>query len=135
MGQLDRHILLVDDEEGILTTIRSFLGRRGYQVDCAHDPAEARRFLLSSRYELVITDLCLTSSRTNEGLEIVGLVRKHHPETRVVLLTGYGSPELEVQAIAHGADAFLDKRIRLSDIARTVDELLDVTPPAAGQGG
>jgi two-component system response regulator PilR (NtrC family) len=123
MGESNKRILVIDDDEGILRALRSHLGRSGFEVDCAHDSGEAHSYLATSRYALVITDLYLTPALT-EGLDIVGHVRKNHPETRVALLTGYESPGLESRALRLGADVMLTKSLHLQDITRTVVSLV-----------
>jgi two-component system response regulator PilR (NtrC family) len=130
--QTRKSLLLIDDEQDILGVIGSFFGRSGYEVDCAATAGEAYSRLADRAYDLVITDLCLTAETPNQGLEIVDHVRRHSPATRVALLTGYGSPEIESEALRRGAHAFFQKTQPMRDIAREVASLLGV---GAAQGG
>jgi CheY-like chemotaxis protein len=117
-------ILVVDDEEPILFAFREFFGAYGYEVDCARELEEALAMLSSIRYDLIIADLRLTGSHGAEGLEIIEDVRERAPWTRIILLTAYGSPEVEAEAQRRGADAFLQKPTPLPHIAKIVLDLL-----------
>jgi two-component system response regulator (stage 0 sporulation protein F) len=72
----------------------------------------------------VIADLRLTGSHGTEGLELVEYVRQHQPLTRVIILTAYGSPEIEREARQRRVDAFLHKRMSLPEVAQVVADLL-----------
>lgn len=97
---------------------------QGYHVDCAQRKAEAEDLLANAGYSVIIEDLRLGGMHNVEGLEIVEHVRKNHPETRIVVLTAYGSSEMESEAMKRGADAFLRKPKLLSDVAQVVFGLL-----------
>ena len=117
-------ILIVDDEEPILFAMRAYFTRRGYAVDCAREQGEAEALLAGGEYAVVIADLRLTGTHGAEGLEILGLVRERWPRTRTVLLTAYGSADLELEARRRGADAFLHKPKPLADVEKLVAGLL-----------
>jgi DNA-binding response OmpR family regulator len=110
-------LLVVDDEEPILSAIREYFVPLGYDVDCARELEEAEALLAHIRYALVIADLRLTGVHGHEGLELIRFVRERSPWTRIVVLTGYGSTEIEREAIGRGVDAFLQKPQPLSDLA------------------
>lgn len=125
-------ILIVDDEESILFAMREYFMAHGCQVDCAADRAQAEELLTHGRYAVVIADLRLTGSQSCEGLEIVSFVHERWPATRTVVLTAYGSPELEREARKRGVDAFLHKPKPLAEVAHVVFELLGVASRPAG---
>jgi CheY-like chemotaxis protein len=116
-------ILVVDDEEPILFAISDFFQGLGYAVDCAREKEEAEALLANVRYAVVIADLRLTGINAAEGLDIVALVRQHYPDTKIILLTAYGSPEVEMEAKKLGVDRFLHKPISLPQIARIIQEI------------
>ena len=111
-------ILVVDDEEPILFAIRDYFEPLGWQVDCAQELEEAEALLSHIRYTLLIADLRLTGIHSNEGLELIRFVRERSPWTRVIVLTGYGSVEIEGEAVGRGVDAFLQKPQPLADLAQ-----------------
>jgi DNA-binding response OmpR family regulator len=110
-------LLVVDDEESILSAIRDYFEPRGYEVDCARELEEAEALLSHIRYALLIADLRLTGIQGNEGLELIRFVRDRSPWTRTIVLTGYGSTEIEMEAIGRGVDAFLQKPQPLAALA------------------
>lgn len=111
-------ILVVDDEEAIRDATREYLSALGYHVDAAQEREEAEALLCTCNYSLVIADMRLTGVHGREGLELVGYLRERCPWARVVVLTAYGSPDLEAEARRRGADAFLQKPVPLSELAR-----------------
>jgi two-component system response regulator (stage 0 sporulation protein F) len=118
-------ILIVDDEIPILFAMREYFTPLGYEVDCAREREEAEAMLANDEFSVVIADLRLTGINGNEGLEIVGFIRERSPDTRIVVLTAYGSPEIEMEARKRGADAFLHKPKPLSEVAQIVAGLLE----------
>jgi UDP-3-O-[3-hydroxymyristoyl] N-acetylglucosamine deacetylase len=117
-------LLIVDDEEAIVLTMKEYFETFGHQVDIARGREEAEGFLLGAPYALMIADLRLHPVRDSEGLDLVALVRERFPTTRVVLFTGYATPEVVSEARRLGADAFLQKPQALADVARVVFGLL-----------
>jgi len=116
-------LLIVDDEAAIRFAMREYFCAAGWTVDAAGRQEEAEALLACTSYTVVIADLQLTDFRGLEGLEIVQWSRRLRPETRVVLLTGDATPELEAEARHHGADAILEKPLPLSQLAAIVSSL------------
>jgi DNA-binding response OmpR family regulator len=117
-------LLLVDDEEKILVAMARFFGNEGYEVDCASDLDQALTLLAARHYELVLADLRLGGSYGAEGLEIATFVRERCVGTRTIILTGYGTKEIEAEAARIGVDGFLHKPQPLAEVARIVVGLL-----------
>lgn len=117
-------ILIVDNERTILFAMRAYFTRRGYEVECASGREEAEALLERCEYAVVIADLRLTAPHGAEGLEILATARRLWPDTRFILLTAYGSNELELDARRRGADAFFHKPMSLPEIERQMTELL-----------
>jgi CheY-like chemotaxis protein len=118
-------LLIVDDEESIVFAMKRYFQSRGFEVDCAHELEEAQALLANVAYAAVIADLRLTGVHGAEGLEIVGYARAHCPWIKTILLTAYGSPELEEEARRRGVDTVLRKPKPLPDLAQTVLGLLE----------
>lgn len=114
----------MDDEELIVLAMRKYFRDRGYEVDAALELEEAQALLANYRYDLVIADLRLTGIGGVEGLQIVSDVHQKCAATRVILLTAYGTPEIERESYLRGADAFLHKPKALLEIAQIADALL-----------
>jgi len=117
-------ILLVDDVPSILFAMKMYLMAEGYEVNCAQDIEEAKSLAANNSYSAVISDLRLTGTDNMEGLELLDFVREQQIPTKVIILTAYGFPEIEKQAIERGADAFLRKPKPLPELARVVSDIL-----------
>ncbi len=118
-------ILIVDDEELIVVAMRKYFDGLGYSVDAAHELEEAQALLANRRYDLVIADLRLTGIGGVEGLQIVSDVHQRYADTRVILLSAYGTPEIERESYNRGADAFLHKPKSMMEIASVAVNLLE----------
>ena len=118
-------ILIVDDEELIVQTMRKYFTGLGYDVDAAFELEEAQALLGHYKYDLVIADLRLTGIGGVEGLQIVSDVHHKCASTRVILLSAYGTPEIERESFQRGADAFLHKPKAMLEIAHVAVNLLD----------
>jgi DNA-binding response OmpR family regulator len=119
-----RKLLIVDDEAAIRFALSDYFRDCGWEVDTACEREEAEALLAHADYEVVIADLRLTGIYGIEGLDIIQWSRHMRPETRVVLLTGYGTPEIEAEARRRGVDAFLHKPLPLAELERVVAGLV-----------
>lgn len=126
-------LLIVDDEESICFSMSEYFQHHGYQVDTARDMDEAEKLIENTDYKVIIQDLRLGVNRNPDGLEIIKLVHRRHPETRIIVLTAYGSAEMEDEARQCGADAFLRKPKPLSQVAQVVQGLLEAPPKQAAK--
>lgn len=113
-------LLIVDDEESICFSMHDFFTEEGWEVDCARNIADARTLADSGAYDAVITDIHLTGLRTAEGLELVSYISGKNGTTRVIVLTAYGTTELQREALERGAHAFLQKTIPISQLAEAL---------------
>ena len=120
MGDSKLRILVADDEEGVLFALREYLGCCGWEVDTARTAPEAQSLLASRGYSAIITDLRFSGPTGTEGLAIVEAARTHHPGAPVVVMTGYGTPDVEAEARRLGVDAFVPKPVPLWELARLV---------------
>jgi DNA-binding response OmpR family regulator len=117
-------LLIVDDESAIRFALVEYFRGSGWTVDSAAEKEEAEALLACTPYSVVIADLRLTGIHGVEGLDIVQWSRHLRPETRVVLLTGNATPEIEAEARRRGADAFLQKPLPLPQLEAIVDGLV-----------
>jgi CheY-like chemotaxis protein len=122
-------ILVVDDEDPIRFSMKEYFDALGYEVDCAREPQEAEALLGYLPYAVVIADLRLTGIHGTEGLGLIRFIREQSPSTRTILLTAYGSADVESEARRLGVDSVLNKPKPLPDLAQIVVGLL-----AKGEG-
>jgi DNA-binding NtrC family response regulator len=128
-----RRILIVDDERAVASTLREFFRSFELDVDCACGFEEAREKLGRARYGAVLADVQLSRIGDTEGLDLAGLVRERYPDTGFVVLTAYGSHQLECEARKRGVSFFLHKPVRLEDIGQIVFGLLGLSKDLASR--
>ena len=124
-------LLVVDDEESICFSMSEYFSLHGFKVDTAREVEEAEKLLESQDYKVIIQDLRLSSTRNSDGLDIIKMVRGQNPHAKIIVLTAYGSAEMEDEAKRCGADAFLRKPKPLSQVAQVVEGLLESPPKQA----
>jgi two-component system nitrogen regulation response regulator NtrX len=101
-------ILIVDDEDDIRLLISGVLEDEGYHARGASNGDDALAQIDARRPSLVILDIWLEGSRL-DGLEVLEVLRRDHPEVPVVMISGHGTIETAVQAIKTGAYDFIEK--------------------------
>ncbi|MBN2581209.1 MAG: sigma-54-dependent Fis family transcriptional regulator [Pirellulales bacterium] len=116
-------LLLVDDDRQVLASMADWLREQGYAVDTAVSLSEGKDAVNRKNYDVVLADIRLGA---DDGFELLAHCRKNHPDTAVIMLTGYGTVEWAVEAIRHGASDFLTKPLMdeelLMSIERTVNQ-------------
>ncbi len=102
----ERRILLVDDESGILDTLRILLQGNGYEVVSALSGREAVEMLPDTLPDIVLTDIRMPGMT---GLEVMAKAHEVDPETAVILMTAQASLQTAVRAVNEGAYYYLQK--------------------------
>jgi signal transduction histidine kinase len=110
-------VLVVDDEESVVVTIKAILQLDGYRVTTTTSGAQARAMVRDEEYDLVLTDLRLEDG---DGLDVLKAVRERQPETVTIMLTGYASLESAIQALRAGAYDYLVKPSEVEELRSTV---------------
>ena len=121
-------LLVVDDEESICFSMSEYFSLHGFKVDTARDLEQAEELIDTTAYEVVIQDLRLGMTRNPDGLDIIRRIQERNPSTRIIVLTAYGSTEMEDEARRCGADAFLRKPKPLSQVAQVIQGLIESPP-------
>lgn len=115
-------ILVVDDEEAILTSLSSILEDEGYQVTIGKSGAEALRVYTTDPPDLMLLDIWMPEM---DGLETLRRVRELVPTAQVMVMSGHGSIETAVKAIKLGAYDYIEKPLSLENVTLRVKHALD----------
>lgn len=99
-------ILVVDDEVGIREGCRRVLVPQGFEVDVAENGPAGLRKLRESRYDVLLLDIMMPGM---SGMEVLRQARQIDPDLICIIITGYATVELAVQAIREGAHDFIAK--------------------------
>src|SRR6185437_21909 len=114
-------VLIVDDDDTLRQSIHLQLEREGYDADAAGTAEDALGLIQQSSYELVLTDLVLPGIA---GVQLLRRIRNAHPETAVVVMTGYGTVETAVEAMKLGAYDYIVKPVQISQFKALVKRCL-----------
>jgi ActR/RegA family two-component response regulator len=115
-------ILVVDDEQIVFESVRRILEEEGYRVDGALRVEQAKQKLKTIRYDLAMTDIMMPEA---SGLEVIDIVARDHPDTGVVVFTGYPSVVSAVHSMKLGALDYVSKPFTPDELLRVVKKSLD----------
>ena len=117
-----KKILIIDDEESIRDGCAQVLSRKGFQVETTGDALLGMDMALKNIYDLILLD---TRMPKMDGLEILRKIKiEKNVSAKVIIITGYGSISLAVEAIRNGAFNFLTKPYSASELKAAVEEAL-----------
>jgi DNA-binding NtrC family response regulator len=122
----DKSVLVVDDDPGIPRAMIKVLASEGMQVTGVSDPAVVVKKLADSqkRFDLLITDLRMP---TFSGRGVLALASAL-PELPVIIITAFGGPDIQAQALRLGAFAFLEKPVAAPQLIDVVKRALARSP-------
>jgi DNA-binding response OmpR family regulator len=123
MDKEKKRILLVDDEEVILFGFKQVLSEPWLQVDTADTKETARLLAETNVYAAAILDLRLSNSTALEGLELIPVVKNTQKNCRIIVVTAYGDEPIKSQALAAGADLFLEKPVSPEAIKKILEDM------------
>jgi len=116
-------VLLVDDEAELRCSLREALEGDGYSVDDAEGTQSALIKLDSKHYPVIITDLNMPGGPS--GLELIQAVKAKAPKTLCIIITGYATLGVSIEAIKRGAYDFIQKPFKLEELEAVLDRALD----------
>ena len=116
------NILVVDDEQIARQNIAYVLSKEGYELSTSASGLGAMDLLRSRRFDLVITDLKMERV---DGIELLRYIKEFHPDTSVIVITGYATVETAVKAMKIGACDYLPKPFELEELRRAVARSLE----------
>ncbi len=114
-------ILIVDDDESVRDVISVLLKEEGYHCVTAPGADSALDIAEQEDTPLVISDMKMPGK---DGLWLLENFRQKHPDTSVIMLTGYGDTEAAVDCLRRGAVDYLLKPPKLTDLIRAIERAL-----------
>lgn len=120
MSRGKRKILIVDDEDSIRDGCHQILSRKGYEVESTGDPFHGLEMALRNVYDLILLDVRMPKMG---GLEILRKLKDENSvSSRIIMITGYGTIPLAVEAMRYGAFNFLTKPYSAGDLKEAVED-------------
>ena len=120
--KMKNKVLIIDDEEDILSSCKNVLEDEDYDVDIAKDYDEALKIFESKKIDLVFLDVWLPNT---DGLDILSNIKEKYPKTTVIMMSGHAGVETAVRATKLGAYDFLEKPISISKLLSSCEEVLN----------
>ncbi len=117
-----KSVLIVDDEASVRESLQMVLSKEGYLTRTAASGNEAVKLVARKPVDVVISDLIMADG---DGLAVLREVKKRHPNTEVIVLTGYGTIEKAVAAMKEGAYDFITKPFKKAVILSSVERAIE----------
>ena len=122
MNKKKKRILIIDDEEVIRDGCRQVLSRKGYEVEAIGDPIQGLEAALTDLFDVILLDVKMPGMT---GMEILKkLKQEKNIAARILMITGYGTIPLAVEAMRSGAFNFLTKPYSAGELNVAVESAL-----------
>jgi len=117
-------VLIVDDEETLTWSMTKTLAKDEgkYELVIANTGSEALTVLKQDPIDVVVTDIKMPDIN---GLELLSMIRKQYPSTKVIIMTAYGSPEVHKEATRRGSYFYLEKPFEISELRTLILKALE----------
>ncbi|MCL1834378.1 MAG: sigma 54-interacting transcriptional regulator, partial [Leptospirales bacterium] len=115
-------ILIVDDEENIISSMTDILQDEGHILFSGKTGEDALTFLSRNEVDLLILDVWLPDA---DGIDLLGRIKGLYPELTVIMISGHGSIDIAVKSTRMGAFDFLEKPPSLDRIVTSVNNALE----------
>ena len=112
-----KSLLIVDDDNPFRERLARAMEKKGFKVSQAESVKIGKDIVKANKPDYAVVDLRLNDGN---GIEVVQEIKKNNPNSRVIMLTGYGNIPTAVAAIKHGAIDYLSKPADADDIERAL---------------
>ena len=128
-------ILVVDDDQDLLTAVRILLRPKVQQVIVEPNPENILRTLERNAIDIVLLDMNFKSviNTGNEGLFWLGKIKSQYPHIKVVMITAYGAVDLAVRSLKQGASDFIVKPWQNEHLLQTLETVFEETKQTKGR--
>ncbi len=123
--QRQLEILILDDEPIVGKRLLQALQNNGHHVEIFTSGLEALKRLEEKAFDIVVTDIRMDEI---DGIEVMTRVKQMHPDTKIIIITGYATIETAREALAKGAFDFIAKPFRPDDLREVIDKAIQATP-------
>ncbi len=115
-------VLVVDDEESSRNLCGEVARGLDFEVHSAEDATRALQILQGNQIDIVLSDVRMPGL---SGIELLKTIRQEHPEVAVLMMTGYGTIPEAVEAVKLGAYDYITKPVRVDDLRRLLERLVE----------
>ncbi len=121
----DASLLILDDDGPFRTRLGRAMEQRGFTVNAVESVAEARSIVVNQPPAFAVLDMRLGDGN---GLDVIDLLHERRPDSKMVMLTGYGNLATAVSAVKRGAVDYLAKPADADDVCKALLSERDAAP-------
>jgi len=116
-------ILIVDDEKSMCEMLQDTLVKEGYTVTTSSDPLQAIETVRQTHIDIILLDLVMPEM---DGIDVLKQIREAQPDTKVIIMTAYGTIDSAVEAMRQGAYDYITKPFKMSKIKVILERILEL---------
>ncbi len=118
-----KRVLIVDDEEDLTWTLSKKLSKDSdkFELTCVNSGQEAVEVLNQVPFDLVITDVRMPEV---SGLDLLVEVKRHYPQTKVIIMTAYGTSDVQKEATQRGCFHYIEKPFEINELRQLILDAL-----------
>jgi two-component system response regulator HydG len=116
--RIEHQILIVDDDPGHLTTLKTIIASWGYRVEAVDDGSKAIEKVKEIPFDLILMDVRMTAI---SGIEALKHIKSYNPAIPILIMTAYSSVDSAVEALKSGAYDYLTKPLDFEALRLTLD--------------
>lgn len=119
MADIKKRVLVVDDEEDLTWSIAKHLSKdkEKYELICVNSGIRALEVLSQFPVDLVISDIKMPEI---SGMELLVKIKNLYPNTKVIIMTAYGSSEIQAEANKHGCLKYIEKPFEINELRQLI---------------
>ena len=114
-------ILILDDEEIVVTRLKPSLEKEGYTVESFTDSRKAKERIAICNFDIVVTDLKMSNI---DGMQLFRFVKEKCPDTEVILISGFATIEVARKALQEGVRDIIAKPFKISQIKDLIKKII-----------
>lgn len=121
---LRHNLMIVDDEPIVRRSLSDWLKEEGFDIFTAEDGYKAIELIEKEKVDCVILDLKMPGM---DGIQVLKEIKRRRPETKVIMITAYGTIQNAVEAMKIGAYDYITKPFEPEDIVESIRRALSLT--------
>ena len=118
----DARLLVVDDDTDVCLILEQILSRSGFKVKTISNPLEVLYLVQNTFFHVILLDIAMPGK---SGLELLPEIVEVSPDTKVIIITGFGVKELAIRALRLGAFDFLEKPFDYNLVFHSIQRALE----------
>ena len=113
-------ILVLDDEEIVVTRLKAALEKDGYIVETFIDSRLAKERIEQNKFDIVVTDLKMANI---DGMQLFQFIRQKYPDTEVILISGFATLDVVKNGLQAGVRDVIAKPFKISQIKELINKI------------